>query len=211
MSSNSNVYLKCLRSAKIKSEDVFLRDICSLRCADKNISAKLNSLKVHHFGEKDPKRHVVSTLRLVELMEEACPQITVQVIGETDVLIEYVTHGDTPGWVQNVKTVAVCLVSFFGTGFTIMAYHNDIGINDIFTEMYRMIMNAEPGGVNALEVAYSVGVALGILIFFNHAGGRVITKDPTPIEVAMRNYEKDVDNALIEIADRKSMEEDNQG
>lgn len=210
MSSNSNVYLKCLRSAKVTSEDVYLKDICSLRCSDKNLSVRLKSIKVHHFGEKAVKRHVVSTLRLVELMEEVSPQISVEVIGETDVLIEYVTHGNTPNWVQNLKAAMVCLVSFLGTGFTIMAYHNDIGINDIFTEMHRLVLNRDPGGLNALEVAYSVGVALGILIFFNHAGGKTLTKDPTPIQVAMRNYEKDVDNALIETAERENMEEDNQ-
>ena len=48
-----------------------------------------------------------------------------------------------------------------------------------------------------------------MLIFFNHAGGKTITEDPTPIQVAMRNYEKDVDNALVETAGRNAMEEEN--
>lgn len=36
------------------------------------------------------------------------------------------------------------MISFFGTAFTIMAYHNDVGINEVFTEVYRMCMGAEP-------------------------------------------------------------------
>lgn len=44
---------------------------------------------------------------------------------------------------------------------------------------------------------------MGIIVFFNHIGGRRITKDPTPIEVEMRVYEKDVNDALIETADRE--------
>lgn len=209
MANNSNVYLKCLRSAKVTEEDVFLKDVCSLRCGDSALSAKLLSIKIHHFSGKKTDRIVISSLRLVELMEEVCPQISVQVIGETDVLIEKVTEGKPSDFLQNLKTVLICLVSFLGTAFTIMAYHNDIGINGIFTLMYQLVMNEEPGGLNALEVAYSFGVALGILIFFNHAGGRVLTKDPTPIQVAMRNYEKDVDNTLIENAERENLEEEN--
>ena len=89
-----------------------------------------------------------------------------------------------------------------------MAYHNDVGINEVFTEVYRMVMNQEPQGLNVLEVTYSIGLALGIVIFFNHVGGRRLTKDPTPIEVAMRNYEKDVDMTLVEQADREGKEED---
>lgn len=70
-----------------------------------------------------------------------------------------------------------------------------------------MVMNKEPGGLNTLEVSYSIGLALGIIVFFNHVGGRRLTKDPTPIEVAMRNYERDVDMTLVEQADREGREE----
>lgn len=54
-----------------------------------------------------------------------------------------------------------------------------------------------------MEVSYSIGLAVGIILFFNHIGGRRITKDPTPIEVEMRIYERDVNDALIETADRE--------
>ena len=193
-----NVYLKCLRSAKVSSADVYLKDVCSLRCADVFVSAKLRAIKIWHFGKKDPKRHVVSALRLIELMEE------------TDVLIERDGGKKPVAPFQFLKIAAVCLISFMGTAFTIMAYHNDIGINAIFTMGYRMLLGEEPHGINAMEVAYSVGVALGMLLFFNHAGVGTITEDPTPIQVAMRNYEKDVDSALVETAGRESLEEENQ-
>ena len=130
----------------------------------------------------------------------------VQVVGETDVLVEWVSVNRHKGWQQWIKAVFVCLISFFGTAYTIMAYHNDVGINDVFTEVYRMIMGAEPGGLNTLEVAYSLGLAGGIIVFFNHIGGRRLTKDPTPVEVSIKNYETDVDKTLIEQAGRESKE-----
>lgn len=206
--SQTTVYLKCSRNAEVASPDVFLTDIAALRCADSTISAKLKSLKVHRFSSDSCKRFVLSTLKVVELMEQACPNITVQIVGETDVLVEWVSVDKHKGWQQQLKAALVCMVSFFGTAFTIMAYHNDVGINDVFTEFYRLVMNREPEGLNVLEVSYSIGLAAGIILFFNHVGGRRITKDPTPIEVAMRNYEKDVDMALIETADREGREED---
>lgn len=207
--SNATVYIKCDRNVEVQSQDVFLSDLGSLRCADGVISAKCKALKVHHFSKEGPKRCVISTLKLVELMEEACPGISVQIVGETDVLAEWVQTDKHKGWQQVLKALFVCLVSFFGTAFTIMAYHNDVGINEVFTEIYSMVMNREPGGVNVLEVSYSVGLAAGIIIFFNHIGGRRITKDPTPLEVAMRNYEQDVDKALIETAGREGKEKEN--
>ena len=205
---NATVYLKCERNIEVQSEDVQMTDVGSLQCSDPVVSAKLKALKVHHFGKNKPKRCVISALKLVELMENACPGITVQVLGEPDVLVEQVSVKKYKGWGQWLKTALVCLVSFFGTAFTIMAYHNDVGINEVFTEIYRIVMNRDPQGLNVLEVSYSLGLALGIIVFFNHVGGRRLTKDPTPIEVAMRNYEEDVDKALIATAGREGSEEE---
>lgn len=205
---NVNVYLKCERNVEVQSEDVFLSDLGSLRCIDPVVSAKLKALKVHHFGSGEAERCVISSLRLVGLMEDACPNISVQVVGEPDVLVERIRVDRYKGWRQWAKCSLVCLVSFFGTAFTIMAYHNDVGINDVFSELHRMVMGREPQGLNVLEVSYSIGLAVGIILFFNHVGGRRLTKDPTPIEVAMRNYEEDVDKALIATAGREGREEE---
>ena len=71
-----------------------------------------------------------------------------------------------------------------------------------------MVMAREPQGINALEISYSVGLGAGIMLFFNHVGGRRITKDPTPIEVSIRKYEEDVDKTLIAQAGREGKEED---
>lgn len=206
--SNVTVYLKCDRNIEVQSDDVYMKDLGSLRCADSVVSAKLKALKVHHFTQDSQKRCVISSLKLIELMEDTCPNISVEVIGEPDVLIEKVNVNQYRGWKQWLKIALVCLVSFFGTAFTIMAFHNDVGINEVFTEIYRIFMNREPDGLNVLEVAYSIGLAAGIILFFNHVGGRRITKDPTPIEVAMKNYEKDVDLTLMETAGREGKEID---
>ena len=54
-----------------------------------------------------------------------------------------------------------------------------------------------------MEIAYSAGLMIGILIFFNHFGKRRFTVDPTPMEVQMRVYENDIQTTLIENAARK--------
>ena len=201
-----NVYLKCDRNVEVQSQDVFLSDLGEVRCQDEVLNAKLKAIKVHHFKKGESKRFVISSLTLVEQMEQVCADIAVTVIGETDVLVEWISVDRHKGPVQWAKVVFVSLVSFFGTAFTIMAYHNDIGIHSVFTEVYSIIMGAEPDGVNALEVSYSIGLAGGIILFFNHIGGRRITKDPTPIEVSIRQYEEDVDKALIAMAGREGRE-----
>ncbi len=201
------LYLKCSRDVEVKEAAVFLKDIASVECEDSSVCARCKAIKVHQFKEKNT-RTVVSITKLIQLICKECPGVLVQSVGETDVLIEKVEVDTYKGWKQWSKVVLVCLVSFFGTAFTIIAFNNDVGITEVFEKLYQVVMNQQPQSVNVLEVAYAVGLAAGIIIFFNHVGGRRITKDPTPIEVSMRNYERDVNQALIETADREGKEED---
>ena len=165
--------------------------------------ARIKTIKLHHFKAGEQKRQVISILKAIEEIEKAFPNVTVENLGEIDVLVEQIDVDRHKSPVQTVKIIFVSLIAFFGTAFTIMAFHNDIGINDVFTKVYEMVMGQPGEGYSILELSYSIGLAFGIILFFNHIGGRRITKDPTPIEVEMRVYESDVNKALIETADRE--------
>ena len=200
---NLVLYLKAEQNAEVMDRHICIKDIASVYCADKTVCARVKSLKIHQFNEKEKKRQVISILKVIELIEKECPNVSVETLGENATLIELVNVDRHKGPVQWAKMAFVAAISFFGTGFTIMAFHNDIGINEIFSKAYELVMGYPADGYTIFEVSYSIGLAIGIIVFFNHIGGRRITKDPTPIEVEMRVYETDVNKALIETADRE--------
>lgn len=201
--SNATIYLKAEQNVELQSDDVYLKDIGKMTCSDEAILAKVKTIKLHRFKEGESKRQVISVLKIIEEIEKLYPNVTVENLGESDVLIERINVNRHKGPIQFAKIVFVSAISFFGTAFTIMAFHNDIGINGVFSRIYEMVTGQVADGYSILEFSYSIGLAAGIIIFFNHIGGRRITKDPTPIEVEMRVYERDVNKALIETADRE--------
>ena len=79
----------------------------------------------------------------------------------------------------------------------------DVGVNDVFKEIYALVMGEESNGFTLLEMSYAIGLTTGILVFYNHFGGKKITTDPTPVEVEMRLYEDDINTTLIEGVNRK--------
>ena len=197
------VYLKAERNVEVMEDDVLLKDMAKIYCADNHIAAKIKAIRLHRFSAEEQKRQVFSILKLIEMIQQTCPNVTVENLGETDVLVERVDVDRHKGMLQLLKIIFVACISFFGTAFTIMAFHNDVGITKVFGKVYELVMGQPSPGYSILEVTYSIGLAVGIIVFFNHIGGRRITKDPTPIEVEMRVYEKDVNDALIETADRE--------
>ena len=178
------LYLKLEQNAELSGESVHISDLGKLYCKTQSVQNRCRTLPVFRFEEKDKGRRVVSALFVISVVEQ-------------------VKVSRYPGFWQVCKIVFVCCICFFGAAFTIMAFHNDIGIREVFGQIYELLTGQEPQSVTALEIAYSIGLALGILVFFNHIGGRRITSDPTPIEVEMRKYETDVNQALTETADRE--------
>lgn len=200
---SATIYINAEQNVELQSEDVYVKDIGSLTCSDAHVLAKVKAIKLHHFKRDEQKRQVISLLKVIEEIEKVYPNVSVQSIGEPETLVEYISVNKHKGFAQWIKLLFVAMVSFFGTAFTIMAFYNDIGINDVFSKVYEMVMGQPGDGYGILELAYSAGLAIGIIVFFNHIGGRRITKDPTPIEVEMRIYEEDVNKALIATADRE--------
>ena len=199
---DSNIYIKCQRSVEVSDRDVFLSDVAEVDCADKLMEAKMKAVKLYRFPQ-DEDTHVLSTLQIVQKMEAVCQDISVEIVGETDCLVRLATQQSEDRWAQVGKVAFVCLVSFFGTGFTIMAYHNDIGINDVFSGIMRMATGENLPGVSVLELSYSIGLSVGIVVFFNHVGKKRITSDPTPVEVEMYQYKTDVARTIVEMAERE--------
>lgn len=200
---SETLYLKLERNVELQSEDVCMKDLGRLYCRDEKLLNRIKTKKVLKFREEDGGRRVVSVMKLIEMLQQEYQNLEVESIGETEVVVELVKTNRYKGPLQTAKICFVCGICFFGAAFTIMAFHNDIGIIKVFNRIYEMITGQTSDGVTILEVAYSIGLALGIIVFFNHIGGRRITKDPTPIEVEMRNYEDDVNNALVETAGRE--------
>ena len=207
MSRTATLHLKIGRNTVVWDRQVRLSDIADMECTDETVLRQLKQKKVYTFREDAGSRKnqlvVISVLKIMEQIHKDYPELEISNEGETDFIIEYVPFPEKPEWVNIIKTVVLCILIFFGAAFTIMAFNNDVGVGDVFAKFYRQVTGVESDSVTELEICYSIGLSLGILIFFNHVGRKKITHDPTPIQIEMRKYESDLDTAFIENAERK--------
>lgn len=208
MSGQTVIYMKLERSVEVTEPEIYLKDVASVECKDQRIKECAREICIHKFKAQGQKRTVISVLRVIQLLEETFGKgILVQSVGEKDTFVQWVREKEKNSKANIWKIVLVSAVTFCGTAFTIIAYHNDIEIHKMFEGTVRLILprNLELG-LLILELAYSIGLAVGIVVFFNHVGKWKLSNDPTPIEVALRKYEQEVDTTLIENADREGAE-----
>ena len=128
------------------------------------------------------QRYVISVLKIIACIHEQYPRLEIQNLGETDIIVTYENQKTPPLLWHILKVILVSAVIFFGSAFSIMAFNNDVGVTKLFGQIYELIMGKKTDGFSVLEVTYSIGLAIGILIFFNHFGKERFTVDPTPMK-----------------------------
>lgn len=201
------LYIKAERNSKVDRRSVVLGDIARMECSDPHVVSRLKTLKVLAMPQDGKTPMVVSMLKIIQLIHTVYPDLEVQNLGDPEAVVEFNRKQPSRIW-EFFKVALVCCIVFFGSGFAIMTFNNDVSVNHIFKEMYQLMMGKPSNGFTTLEVSYSLGLALGITIFYNHFAGKKITRDPTPIEVEMRAYEDSVNNAIVENSGRKGQSVD---
>lgn len=198
---NRCIYIKCNAHAKVACGKVMLKDVAEVYCEDQALQSKARVIPLTGL-KGEGARKVLSVLYIMEQIQKMLPGTEVKSIGEADVIVEW-ERSKKGDW---FKITFISFIAFFGTAFTIMAFHNDIGIRSVFEEIYNLATDNVPEGIGIMEVSYCLGLFVGITVFFNHLGKKKLHDDPTPISVAMHNYERDVNQAIVENADRRKEE-----
>lgn len=202
------LYMQTDKNVKVVKEKVLLGEIATLSCSDKHVLARNQARTVATLPKGKYGRYAMSAIDLVKAVEAEEENVEITHIGEPDFVITYVDTKGKNTAVSVIKTLLVSLVTFFGTAFSIMTFNTDVDIHGLFANLYQMFTGKISGGFTVLEIMYSIGIGLGVVLFFNHFGRLKITDDPTPVEVQMRIYEDDVDTTVLEKERRKGQDTD---
>ena len=205
------VYIKADRNIEVSKSKVTIGDVVKTECADQVILAQIKNQELLKFQEQEDKtknRVAVSILEVIARIHEIYPDVQIQNMGESDFIVTFEKQKTAGGFMHYMKAVFVVLISFFGAAFSIMTFNNDVDVTKIFSQIYELTTGMKNDGFTILELTYSIGIVIGILVFFNHFGKKRFSVDPTPIEVEMRLYENDLQTTLIEDYSRKGKELD---
>ncbi len=201
------VIINVSQIAKVTNVKATVGDVTTVVCIDKELAERLRKVPIHTFHDGKPEKHVMAATYLVQRMLDAEEDIEIENIGESDFILEYAPPKKKNAFFEGAKLVFVSLAVFFGGAFTILTFYFDIGLQDVFKELYAFAGTENPA-FPALELGYCFGLPLGILVFFNHFSKLRLSSDPTPLEVQMRSYEKEVNEAIIANASREDNEQD---
>ena len=182
-----------------------IKDLADI-AAPPEVKAKVDTLRIFFVPDCTKNgRYIVTIIDIINAIWQEYPKADIQSVGDPDVVIEYVKKKQKNHNIWEwIKVAGLCLIVFAGATVAIMTYNTDTSLGKTFVILNRIFTGKQQEQPYLLTIPYSLGITAGILIFFNHLGFKKITDDPTPMQVEMKQYEKNVEDCEIEsITDKR--------
>lgn len=197
------LYIKLDQNIEVSNTKVYLEDLGTFYCSDAKVLAGLNRQVVKVIQSDKEEKYCFSIMKVVEMILKIYPDLEIVNLGETEFILSYTPPKKMNKVFEYTKTIFVGLIIFFGGAFSIMTFNEDASVADIFGKMYELVTGASNTSWPVVELGYSIGIPVGILVFFNHFSRYKTGSDPTPIQIEMRKYETDVNAALLQNSNRE--------
>ncbi|WP_425446073.1 stage V sporulation protein AA [Dethiothermospora halolimnae] len=192
------IFIQFEPKIKVKpGEEIRLMNIASVFCKDKEIKDRVLDIFVIKASDK-AKSQVISSITIIEKIYKIYDNVDIIIYGGPEILIDIQVEKDSGKLLQIIKVIVVCLILSLGSAIAIINFHVDVGMEDSLKSIYTLVTGDKVKRPSILMVPYSLGIGIGMAIFFNNIFKKKWKKEPSPLEVEMRLYEKNMDEYILD-------------
>ncbi|WP_438491162.1 stage V sporulation protein AA [Paenibacillus sp. IHBB 3054] len=178
-----------------KGKGVTLRDIAYL-ITEPEWREPLYSILLLKPAQSDGNLILIDLLTVIPHIHELLPGADIQPIGEGRTIVQI--EGPVEARKPSVALfVLVWLLLFFGSALTIMNFHADVSMQEVHVRIVEMLTGRRDDHPYVFQIAYSLGIGFGMVIFFNHLFKKKWNEEPTPLEVEMFLYQNNIDHYVV--------------
>lgn len=200
------VYIRMRNRVLAKPEEtIYLEDIAQIIAPD-TVIPKLKKLKVHQISIKDKNIVIIDVMKVIRLISSLIEDAEVQTIGPAQTIVEVILKKKR---MSLPLFILIWFLLFFGSAMAIMNFHDDVSMRSVQEKLYKIITGVEDSKPWIFQIPYSIGLGLGMILFFNHVFKKRINEEPSPLEVEMFNYQMDLDNYVIIHENQESIKRTN--
>ncbi|MGG5253731.1 stage V sporulation protein AA [Neobacillus sp. SM06] len=182
-------------------EKVRLEDTAQI-IAPEQILPALQNLVVHQVSKQDKNIVIIDVMKVIGMITELITETDIQTIGPAQTIIEVIYKKKG---VSIPFFLLIWFLLFFGSAMGIMNFHDDVSMQSVQEKLYTMITGLKNPKPLLFQIPYSIGLGLGMILFFNHVFKKRINEEPSPLEVEMFNYQMDLDSYVIIHENKESM------
>lgn len=196
------IYIRMRHRIQKKSDErIFLKDLAQIIATEQLLSS-LKNLCLYHITEQDKNIIIIDSTQVIREIKKQYKDLEIQLIGPAQTIIEVVFAKKK---VTLPFFILVWLLLFIGSGLTIMNFHEDVSMQTVHQRIFKMITGKEIEKPLIFQIPYSIGLGLGMVIFFNHVFKKRLNEEPSPLEVEVFNYQQSLDQYMIMHENKESI------
>lgn len=178
-------------------KNIKISDIRSIQLKDialiSSVTNQLEDLKetpIYTITEQDHNITVIDRFLIIDQLIQRYDDLEYQFIGPEATIVRLEKVKQKP----SILIVSfVWLLLFIGTAMTIMNFHYDVSMQEVQQKLHYLFTGEKNEFPLWIQVPYSIGLGLGMLLFFNRWFKKKFNDEPSPLEVELFNYQQDLD------------------
>ncbi|MGG1663891.1 stage V sporulation protein AA [Brevibacillus sp. NRS-1366] len=189
------LFLRLRKRLAVKPQALItMGDICQIYWDGEREEA-IKRMPIYRVEPKDGNLIIIDIMQVIQRLRSAYPDAELDIQGSPQIIVEV----QNPRKKANLVLVAlVWLILFIGSGLAIMNFHTDVSMMQVHERIYYLITGEKSHQPLWLQIPYSVGIGLGMILFFNHIFKKKINEEPSPLEVELFLYQQNLDQYYIQ-------------
>ncbi len=188
------IYIRMRNRVQVKqNQQVKIKDVARIIGADEKVKMVEEQI-LHKVTSEDKNIIIIDLTQMIEKIQSIDPSLEIQTFGPSQTIIEVIYEKKK---VSILSFIAVWLLLFFGAMMTIMNFHVDVSMREVHQKLFTIITGKVDEKPLLIQVPYSIGLGLGMILFFNHFFKKRFNEEPSPLEIEMFNYQQDLDQYVI--------------
>lgn len=189
------MFLRLRKRLAVKPEALItMGDICQIYWNGEREDA-IKRMPIYRVKPADGNLIIIDIMQVIQRLRSAYPEVELEIQGSPQIIVE----------VQNPKKSAnlvlvtlVWILLFVGSGLAIMNFHTDVSMMQVHQRIFYLITGQESKQPLWLQIPYSIGIGMGMILFFNHIFKKKINEEPSPLEVEVFMYQQSLDQYYIQ-------------
>lgn len=194
MKQDKKIYIRLRHRLQVKLNQKIRLNQISQFIIHPSIEKAVSNLLIHEITPNDKHLVVIDVMKIIDLIRDFDSELEVEAFGPTQTIVEIIYPRKSP---KLLLVLFVWLLLFVGSGLAIMNFHEDVSMLAVHQKIFKMITGEEQEHPLLLQIPYSIGIGVGMILFFNHLFKKRLNEEPSPLEVEMFLYQQNLDQYVV--------------
>ncbi|SIQ34494.1 stage V sporulation protein AA [Peribacillus simplex] len=188
------VYIRMRNRVQVKgNQTVRIKDISRI-IGPEEVIPIIEEIILLTVKKEDKNIIVVDLAQVIVAIRKMDSTIELETFGPSQTIIEIILSKKKMSY---LTFALVWFLLFVGGGMTIMNFHVDVSMGEVHQKIFTIITGKVDDKPLLIQIPYSFGLGMGMILFFNHFFKKRFNEEPSPLEVEMFNYQQDLDSYVI--------------